>query len=208
MRSERRPGQPRPPGEGDWRERQTRSGSDHAQQVTLGCPVGEDGTVGQEHTGVRRVRAARYDVAEGRAPVGYVVDDEVGHHVDRAAQPAYVRPTAQARVDVAVVDRVEAGVGAVVGLVERQHMHPAEESVQRAVEQPGEGRQGAAEPVGVRDQLDRASRSRHRNGARSSTAAGSATRGSPRSRHSSVSHLSDRMARNFAISSSPARRGS
>src|SRR5215472_3545522 len=61
---------------------------------------------------------------------------------------------AQARVDLGVVLRVEPRVGPVMGAVERQHVHAAEQPVQRTVEQSAQYVQVAAETIRVRDQLN------------------------------------------------------
>jgi hypothetical protein len=92
-----------------------------------------------------------------------VVDDEVGHNVQRTAESLQVRPTAQAGIDREVVGGVEAGVRAVVRPEERQHMHSAEVPGEWTLQQPGERRQRPAEPVGVRDQLNLVPHAHHVN---------------------------------------------
>ena len=84
-----------------------------------------------------------------------MVDDQVSHHVHAARDGADVRPAAEARVDTRVVDRIEARVGAVDGIEERQQVHAAEQVLQRPGEQRVElGEPAAGEPIHVSDQLD------------------------------------------------------
>ena len=83
-----------------------------------------------------------------------MVDDDVHH--DRAVlrQRRDVLPRPEPLVHLRVVHRVEAGVRAVEGPVERQNVHPAEQPRQRSVEQLTQAAEVAAEAVGVGDQLN------------------------------------------------------
>jgi hypothetical protein len=128
---ERRPHQPRLAPESHPRERQARSRPVDRQQVGLGRTVGEDAAEGEEHARVRGRVAPGADVGEPRAVRRGVVDDEVDDGAGRPAQRCDVVPGAQARVDLAMVGRVEARVRAVVRPEERQHVD--------AAEQPGQG---------------------------------------------------------------------
>jgi hypothetical protein len=70
-----------------------------------------------------------------------VVDDQINHGIQRRTKPAEVGPGAEPGVDRGVVGRIEAGVGAVVRPIERQHMDPAEQPSQRAVQDVKQARQ-------------------------------------------------------------------
>ena len=61
----------------------------------------------------------------------------------------------QPGVDAGVVDGVESGVGTVERGEERQHMHPAEHTVEGASQECGEAGEAAAEPIRVRNQMHR-----------------------------------------------------
>jgi hypothetical protein len=65
-----------------------------------------------------------------------MVDDHVRHDVDLRRQRGHVVPGPQARVHLRVIDRIEAGVGAVDRVEERQHVHTAERTGQRSGEEP------------------------------------------------------------------------
>ena len=135
-------------------ERQARPRAVEAQQVVLAGAVREDTAEGEEHAVELGGPPAGQPVEELRALAGHVVDDHVDHEVTVGREPGDVVPRAEPGVDAGVVDRVEAGVRAVVGFEERQHVDAAEQARQRAGQhllQPGER---PAEPVGVRDQLD------------------------------------------------------
>ena len=55
-----------------------------------------------------------------------MVDDEVGHHVAFRSERGHVAPVTEPRVDARVVAGIEAGVGCVDRVEERQHMNAAE----------------------------------------------------------------------------------
>ena len=71
-------------------------------------------------------------------------------------QRAHVAPVAQARVDLGVVDGVEAGVGAVDGVEEGQQVHAAEHArpAGRRSSALQVGQAAAAQAVDVGDELD------------------------------------------------------
>ena len=65
-----------------------------------------------------------------------MVDDDVGHDVGARGERGDVVPRAEPRIDLRVIDRVEAGVGAVDRMEERQHVDAAERPGERTVQQP------------------------------------------------------------------------
>ena len=121
------------------------------EQIRVAGAAWKDAREGQEQARVRRRVAARVEVDELRRPAGDVVDDHVGHDLGPRGQRPHVVPGAEPRIDLGVVDRVEAGVGAVDRMEERQDVHAAERLAQRAVEQAlkiAERAAGAAVDVG------------------------------------------------------------
>ena len=120
------------------RERQPGTDRVEREQIRVAWRRGKDAREGQEQAGVRRRVAARVEVDELRRPAGDVVDDHVGHDLGPRRQRPHVVPGAEPRIDLGVVDRIEAGVGAVDRIEERQDVHAAERVAQRAVEQPRE----------------------------------------------------------------------
>ena len=93
-------------------------------------------------------------VLELRRPAGHVVDDHVGHDLGPPREGRDVVPCAQAVIDLGVVDRVEAGVGAVDRMEERQHVHASERTLQRPVEQLLQvAKRAARKAIDVGDQL-------------------------------------------------------
>ena len=106
--------------------------------------------------------AARLVVEELRRLRGHVVHDHVGHHVQsalRRRERRQVGPVSQARVHPRVVDRIEAGVGAVDRMEERQQVHAAEAATQRIALALREQRLQraqvpAAQAVDIGDELD------------------------------------------------------
>ena len=65
-----------------------------------------------------------------------------------------VVPRAEPSIDLRVVDRIEAGVGAVDRMEERQHVDAAERAGERTVEQPLQiAERAAREAIDVGDQL-------------------------------------------------------
>jgi len=82
-----------------------------------------------------------------------VVDDDVGHDLGARGECGDVVPGAEPGIDLRVIDGVEAGVGAVNRMEERQHVHAAEQRGERPSQEVSQAAQRSAEPVGVRDQL-------------------------------------------------------
>ncbi|MEY3252448.1 MAG: hypothetical protein RL227_1421 [Pseudomonadota bacterium] len=85
------------------------------EQLLLGGAVGEHALHREEEPVVARLRAVRRPVQDLRRSRRHVVDDDVGPHLQLARQRGHVVPVAQARIDLRVVDGVEAGVAAVDG---------------------------------------------------------------------------------------------
>ena len=84
-----------------------------------------------------------------------MIDDQVGHHLDRGAQGAQIFPIAQTRIDRGVIDRIESGVGSIDRKKEWQQMHAAEQLPQWPAEQGGQARQAALnQAVDISDKLD------------------------------------------------------
>ena len=138
----------------DRRERQARPRPIDRQQVALGSAVREYAVERQEHPREPASSAALGEVQELRRAARYVVHDHVGHHVGLARERGDVVPSAQARVDARVIDRVESGIRAVDSLEERQNVHAAEEARERPGEELAQTRERASEAVRVGDQLD------------------------------------------------------
>ena len=72
----------------------------------------------------------------------------------RAARAATSSHAAQAVIDLGVIDRVEAGVGAIDRMEERQHVHASERTLQRPIEQLLQvAKRAARKAIDVGDQL-------------------------------------------------------
>ena len=83
-----------------------------------------------------------------------MIDDDVGHDVGARGERGDVVPRAESRIDLRVIDGIEAGVGAVDRMEERQHVDAAERPGERTVQQSLKVAEGASrEAVGVGDQL-------------------------------------------------------
>ena len=84
----------------------------------------------------------------------HVVDDHVGHHVSAGRKRRDVVPRAETWIDLRVVDRIEARVGAIDRMEEGKHVDAAEDAGERSVEQvPQISKRSAREAIDVRDQL-------------------------------------------------------
>ena len=84
----------------------------------------------------------------------HVVDDRVDHDVMRLGEFGDVVPVAEPRIDLRVVDRVEAGVGAVEGREERQDVHAFVDTVETGAQDVGQrGEVAVAETIRVGDEL-------------------------------------------------------
>ena len=84
----------------------------------------------------------------------HVVDDHVGHHVSAGRKRRDVVPRPETSIDLRVVDRIEACVGAVDRMEDGKHVDAAEDVGERSVEQmPQISKRSAREAIDVRDQL-------------------------------------------------------
>jgi len=135
-------------------ERQARARAVDAGQVFFGSAVREDGAHGQEHRVVLGVLAVLQHVLELGGFPAHVVDDGVDHDVVGCGEFGDVIPRAEARVDLGVVDRVEAGVRAVKRGEERQDMNAVIHAVEAGAQNVGHAGDGAvAETICVGDEL-------------------------------------------------------
>ena len=135
-------------------ERQARARAVDAGQVFFGSAVREDGAHGQEHRVVLGVLAVLQHVLELGGFPAHVVDDGVDHDVVGCGEFGDVIPRAEARVDLGVVDRVEAGVRAVKRGEERQDMNAVIHAVEAGAQDVGHRAKSAiAETIGVCDEL-------------------------------------------------------
>ena len=64
-----------------------------------------------------------------------MVDDHVGHDIDRRGECCHVIPGAKPSIDLRVIDRIETGIGAINRVKEREHVHASKRTVTRALEQ-------------------------------------------------------------------------
>ena len=117
------------------RERQAGTDRVEREQIGFAGAPRKDAREGQEQARIRRRLATRVEVDELRRTAGDVVDDHVGHDLGARRQRPHVVPGAEPRIHLGVIDRVEAGVGAVDRIEEGQDVHAAERLAQRAVEQ-------------------------------------------------------------------------
>ena len=141
--------------------RQARARPVDGQQIGFGGALRKDRIQGQKQAGIGRGVAVRRVVQKLRRAARHVVDDHIAHDVEVGRQVLDVAPASQSRVDLGVVDRVEAGVGAVDGMEERQQVHAAEDLTERAAraQQAAQALQvlaveAATEAIDVGDQLD------------------------------------------------------
>jgi hypothetical protein len=94
-------------------------------------------------------------VAELRRVGRDVVDYHVGHDLEIAPERAHRWPVAQPRVDLRMVGRVEARVGAIDRREEGQQVHAAEQAGELVAEHaPQVCQRAAGKPIHVGDQLD------------------------------------------------------
>jgi hypothetical protein len=135
-------------------ERQPRTRPVQPHQILLGGPLREGAGEGQEHPVEGRVGTVGQPVHELRGRRRHVVDDHVHHHRVVRGDRRDVVPAAQPGIDLGVVRRVEPGVGTVERAEEGQHVHAADQPGQRAVEDLAQTGEVAAEPVGIRDEVD------------------------------------------------------
>jgi hypothetical protein len=126
-----------------------------AEQVRLGRAVGKDAARGEKHPGERRVFAVLVKVEKLRRANGDVIDDEIGHDLDVAAEGANVVPGTEPCINLRVIDGIEAGIGSVNWAEERQQMNAAKQSGERAIEKLMKFAQTApGETIYIRSQLD------------------------------------------------------
>ena len=59
-----------------------------------------------------------------------MIDDQIRHDFHLLAEPVDVIPSAQPRIDFCVIDRIEAGIGAINRIKERKQMHTGEHTFQ------------------------------------------------------------------------------
>ena len=135
-------------------ERQARARAVDAGQVFFGSAVREDGAHGQEHRVVLGVLAVLQHVLELGGFPAHVVDDGVDHDVVGCGEFGDVIPRAEARVDLGVVDRVEACIRTIERSEERQDMHAVIHAVEAGAQDVGHRAKSAiAETIGVCDEL-------------------------------------------------------
>ncbi len=126
-----------------------------AEQVRLAHAFGENAAESQKHSGEGRIFASLLEIQELWRAVGDVVDDEIGHDLHMAAERANVVPGAEARVDLRVIDGIEARIGAVDRPEEGQQVNATEQPGERPVQQTLKLTQAAAgEAIDIRNQLD------------------------------------------------------
>ena len=92
-----------------------------------------------------------------------MVHDQIGHEIRALGQRADVVPRAQPGIDLSVIDRIEAGVGAIDRPKEWQQMNAAEESSQRPVieQRLKLAKAAARKTIDVCDELDLVLHGRH-----------------------------------------------
>ena len=126
-----------PRASGVLRERETSgAGRVKREQVGLAAPRGKHARVGQEHARSKESRSSRGPsrrIAGDRRDTWLTITSAMTSM--RVGKRRDVVPRSQPRIDLGVVDRVEAGVGAVDRMEERQHVDAAERARQRPVEQ-------------------------------------------------------------------------
>ena len=120
--------------EGDLREGQIGPRAVDGVEILLGGAIGEDLAIGEEHVRMLGRLTLLQIVLEGGAVGGDMVDDEIGHHVDRLRQGPDIVPCAKTRVDDGVISGIEARIGTIEGIKEGQGMHCAEQALKRAVD--------------------------------------------------------------------------
>ena len=104
---------------------------------------------------MRRGFAKLLEILKLRGTDGDVVDDEIGHKFGAFAQRAQVIPRTEARVDLSVVDRIEARIGAINGEEEWQEVDAPKESGQWSIEKELQfAKASAGKAIHVSDQLD------------------------------------------------------
>ena len=135
-------------------ERQARARTVDAGEVLFGGAVREDGAHGEEHRVVLGFLALFEHVLELLGFPAHVVDDGVDHDVVGLGEFCDVVPAAETFVDLGVVDRVEACVGAVERGEERQDVNAVVHAIEASAQNVGHRLERAvAKAVGVGDEL-------------------------------------------------------
>ena len=135
-------------------ERQARTRTVDAGQILFGGAVREDGAHGQEHRVILGFLALFKHVLELLGLPAHVVDDGVDHDAVGLGKFGDIVPAAEARVDLGVVDGVEACIRAVEWSEERQDMHAVIHAVETGTQDVGHRAKSAiAETIGVSDEL-------------------------------------------------------
>ena len=154
LRGEAHPDQARLAGELVVGERQARARTVDAGQILFGGAVREDGAHGQKHRVILGFLTFFKHVLELLGFPAHVVDDGIDHDAVGLGEFGDVVPAAETRVDLGVVDRVEACIRAVEWGEERQDMHAVIHAVEAGAQDVGHRAKSAiAETIGVSDEL-------------------------------------------------------
>ena len=144
-------------GQAGRRQRQSGPRAVDRQQLALMGAGGKHHAQRQKQAGIGRGAAVGKVVQKLRRFGRDVVDDHIGHDLQLRGECCDVAPLAQSRIDLGVVDRIEARIGAVDRQVERQQMNATKNAGQQAAgtEQLGQlVQRSTAESVDVGDELD------------------------------------------------------
>ena len=135
-------------------ERQARARAVDAGEILFGGAVRENGTHGQEHRVILGVLAVLQHVLELGGFPAHVVDDGIDHDAVGLGKFSDVVPRSEARVDLGVVDRVEASVRTIERSEERQDMDAVIHAVEAGAQDVGHrAKSTIAETIGVSDEL-------------------------------------------------------
>ena len=142
-------------GQRDLGERPARSRPVDRRQLRLAGALREYRIERQEQAGVLRSRAMREVIAELRRVGRDVIDDDIAHHIEHPGQALDVLPVAEVGINLGMIAGVEAGVGAIDRVEERQQMHAAKHAAQRPFEQRLQlGQSATAQAVDIGDELN------------------------------------------------------
>jgi hypothetical protein len=135
-------------------ERQNLARTVEREQIRFAGSTGKYAGIRQEHPRVRRIVVSVVVVLELRRTTRNVIDDQVRHDLGPCGEGAHILPRTQARIDLRVVDRVEARIGSVDREEERKQVNATERAVQRPGEQLLEVAEASAgQPIHVCDEL-------------------------------------------------------
>ena len=135
-------------------ERQAWARAVNAGQILFGGAVREDGTHGQKHRVILGFLTFFKHILELLGFPAHVVDDGIDHDAVGLGKFSDVVPAAETRVDLGVVDRVEACIRTVEWGEERQDMHAVIHAVEAGAQDVGHRAKSAiAETIGVSDEL-------------------------------------------------------